>query len=372
MEKNKKTSTKTTLWIVLSIPLLLLIIGCACLFIMSGCSKKENHPPKKLDFESLMGKDLPSWQYVQTREDFENLGFFKTLYDKNKLLLFESNHSGKIPKVIHFIWIGPKNFPVASVENIKSWVANHPDWTFMFWTDRERPLPHPKMQRMQVKDFNFLQLSDCYLKSENYAEKADVLRYEILYQQGGVYVDHDVKCMHAFDPLNETYDFYCGLEMPSTTCLSSSVHTTNNLIASKPGHPILKNCMQWLEEKWDYIERQYPGQDKESVIDRVAHRTFSAFSDSVRSLVDKGNNKDIVYPAFYFNAPDDSSALLARHLYAGTWFENESKFEKMARERLMLLSKKTNKILLICGVLGILNLFCFIILFVVLKKRKAY
>lgn len=335
-----------------------------------GCDKKENRPPKTLDFETLMGKELPSWASLQSSEDFETLEFFKTLYEKNKPLLFESHSVYKIPKVIHFIWLGPKDFPNESIKNVKSWIDNHPDWEYRFWTDRNRPLPHPKMQQKLIKDFTFTRLSDYFLKSGNVAEKSDLLRYEILDQQGGVYVDHDVFCIHAFDSLNQSYDFYCGLEMPTSQWLSSAVHTTNNLIASRPGHPILHYCMQWLEEKWDGIEKQYPGQDKESMIARVANRTFSAFFESVKNSIDQNNNKDIVFPAFYFNAPNDSSALLARHLYAGTWFENETKFEKMARERLMLLSKKTNKIMLICGILGVANLICFIIIIFVLTKTK--
>jgi hypothetical protein len=144
---------------------------------------------------------------------------------------------------------------------------------------------------------------------------------------------------------------------------------TNNLIAARPGHPVLRRCADWIPTRWDEIDMLYPGIDKSSVIARIANRTFLAFADSVRLLAGK-DTSDMVFPAFYFNAPSDAEAIYARHLYAGTWFENENPFEKMARQRLMLLSKKVNKILLCTAVAFFINLICFIILFVKLNDKK--
>jgi len=156
--------------------------------VLVGCGKK-NESKDKTDFETLMGRDQPAWQYVQTREDFENLNFFKTVYDQNISFLNAKSTMYRVPKVVHFIWIGPKPFPRDSVENIRSWIGKHPDWTFKFWTDRDRPLPHKQMQLSRIQDFQFIKLYDCYKKSDNYGEKSDILRYEILYQHGGIYVD---------------------------------------------------------------------------------------------------------------------------------------------------------------------------------------
>lgn len=333
-----------------------------------GCSKKVDKVVKN-DFETLMGKDFPAWRFVQTPEDFENLQFFKTIYEKNIPLLETKSSMFHVPKVIHFIWIGPKPFPRESIENVRSWIAKHPDWTFKFWTDRDRPLPHKQMQLMRVQDFQFLKLFDCYKKSDNYAEKSDLLRNEILYQEGGIYVDHDVKCFQSFEPLCRTYDFYCGMEMPYATSLSSSVYPTNNLLGSRPGHPILKRAMEWLDVEWDRLEREYPGKDKDAIINRVAHRTFVVIGDSFKLFANREGNHDIALPTFYFNAPEEKLAIFSRHLYKGTWFENESEFEKNVRERLMKISKKTNKILLVFGAFAFINAVGFALLFI--KSRKS-
>jgi hypothetical protein len=346
-----------------------IVLFLALISLSFGCSKKDDAKKTTQNFEAMMGKETERWQFVQTPEDFENLSFFKKLYEKNISLLGAKSNMMRIPKTIHFIWMGPKPFPRESVENVRSWIAKHPDWTFKFWTDRDRVLPHPKMQKCMIRDLKFWKLFDCYNKSDNYGEKSDILRYEILYQEGGIYVDHDVKCVQTFQPLNAAYDMYIGMEMPYKTSLSSSVLPTNNIVAARPGHPVLMRCMEWLAESWDKIEKDYPGKDRDSVINRVSHRTFLSLGESFKLLADKEGNRDIALPAFYFNAPDDKRAIFSRHLYGGTWFENESAFERLVRERLMKIAKKTNKMLLLFGAMSLVNVIGFTLLF--MKYRKA-
>lgn len=343
------------------------------LLLFAGCVKKQSLKMPGNDFESLMGKELPAWQYVQTRDDFQNLAFFKNVYEKNIRFLAEKQEGGRIPKIIHFIWVGPKSFPRESVENVRSWIAHHPDWTFKFWTDRDRPLPHPKMERHLINDFKFLELARYYYNSDNFGEQSDLLRIEILFQEGGIYVDHDVKCYKPFDGLNQAFDFYCGMEVPYKTSLYSSVLPTNNVLGSKPGHRILQESMHWLKENWDQLEKDYPGKDRESVINRVAHRTFFVLSQIFLRSANQDGNRDIAFPSFYFNSPKEEWALYSRHQYAGSWFEGESQFEKMVRERLMMLSKKTNKLFLVLAALGSLNLLGFSLLwFYVRKSRRTF
>jgi hypothetical protein len=348
---------------------LILLVSCFCL---SGCQKKKEIAyPTSDDFESLSGKNLPTWEYVQTKEDFEHLHLYQRLYELKKGLVGITDGMARVPQVVHFIWIGPRQFPRESVENVRTWMAKHPDWRFCFWTDRQRPLPCPGMQMRLIQDVEFLKLKNCFAKSDNYAEKSDLLRYEILYREGGIYVDHDVKCFKPFGPLNQAYDFFCGIDMPHTSCLPTCIHPTNNLIGVKPGHPILLRCMELLAEKWDQIEKEYPGTDRDSMLTRVLHRTFWLFGEAIKQMGNQAGYRDIVFPAYYFDAPKDELAIYARHLYAGVWHDKESPFEKMVRQRLMILSKKSNKMLLFFGVASVLNLLGLIALFVTIKRVIA-
>lgn len=341
-----------------------------CLILCASCAKNEVKPPS-MDFESLMGKDLPAWKHVQTKEDFQNVAFFKETYEKNIARLKEVSFDAKIPKVIHFIWVGPKPFPRESIENVRSWIAYHPDWKVKFWTDRERPLPHPEMELCFVRDFPFQKLGSFYHGSDNFGEKSDLLRLEILDREGGIYVDHDVTCLKSFASLNSSYDLFCGMEVPYPTSLSSSVLPTNNTLGARAGHPILTKCMDWLVENWEQLEKDYPGKDRDSIINRVAHRTFCVLGEMFKKYSNLEGNIDIALPSYYFNAPKLEWALYAQHQYKGTWFENESTFEKNARKRLMMLSKKTNKLLLAVAVLAGINLLGFLTLGTMIRRARS-
>jgi len=327
-----------------------IICTLSLLLLMTACNK-DNHIKQTDDFNTLMGSSKSVWKFVETHEDFQNIHRFKEIYNKNKELQFLKQQEGKIPKVVHFIWLGPNPFPRESIENVRSWVDHHPTWTFKFWTDRRRPLPHPHMELNLVSSFEFTKLSDCFQESDNYGEKSDVLRYEILYQEGGLYVDHDVKCFKTFAPFHNNFDLYCGIEPPHQPVLSSSISICNNIIGVRPSHPVMKAAIDHVKSKWEEIALAYPGDDKESIIYRVAQRTFIAFENAVKEAGDQGSNKDIIFPAAYFNRIDDDFALFAHHYYASTWFEDETKFERNVRRRLISISRKNNQILLFNGVI---------------------
>ncbi|MFI5333811.1 MAG: glycosyltransferase family 32 protein [Chlamydiales bacterium] len=345
-------------------------LSTAALFFGGAKRKAAPSVTASSNFESLMGQGTAKWQYVQTKQDFENLAFFKTLYESKKLLLEQKNTNPKIPHLLHFIWLGPKPFPRESVENVRSWMGKNPDWRVKFWSDRERPLPSPGMELHLIQDFQFLALQECYNKSDSYGEKSDLLRYEILFQEGGVYADHDVKCFRSFADLNNAYDFYSGMDMPFKSSLPSCILPTNNLIGASPHHPILKTCIDALKTKWDQIGSEYPGSARDEMLNRVLHRTFLLFGEAVMKANNLDGRQDIIFPAYYFDAPTENEALWAYHFYSGKWFEEESKFEKMVRERLMTITKKTNKLFLIVGVMSGLNLIGLCVLLFLFRKRK--
>ena len=334
----------------ISFCMLLALVG-----FMFSCSNNKQKKQLPRDFKSLMGKGGKLWEFIQTSEDRENLDFFYHQFQKSKKYLAEKKKSS-IPKTIHYVWVGPNSFPKESIKNVESFIEKHPGWTFKFWTDRPRPLPHSKMELRLVQNFQFLSLGKFFIESDNYAEQADLLRYEILYQEGGLYVDHDVECHKSFAPIHEKLDLYCGIEPPHAPVLSSSISVCNNIIGSVPKHPIIFNCMNLITDRWQKIGKAFPGKDKESVVYRVAYRTFSPFDESLRSQMSQHNLKDMVFPAGYFNNINESPGLYAHHFYASTWFSDETKFEKNVRRRLMSISKKNNQILLINGVILSFNL----------------
>jgi mannosyltransferase OCH1-like enzyme len=84
-----------------------------------------------------------------------------------------------IPKIIHQIWLGdqarrPQRW-------IDTWIAKHPDWQHRLWTEANLP---PLQNQCQ---FDTMQA---------YCGRADIVRYELLHQFGGVYMDADSECVN--------------------------------------------------------------------------------------------------------------------------------------------------------------------------------
>lgn len=90
------------------------------------------------------------------------------------------NKNIEIPKKIHQIWIGKKTPPKKWLDSFRnSFLESNPDWEYQLWTEEE------------INDLHLIN-QQYYDKEESLVAKVDMLRYEILYQFGGVYFDADI------------------------------------------------------------------------------------------------------------------------------------------------------------------------------------
>jgi hypothetical protein len=315
------------------------VLSTACLF----------SAPKD-DFDLLMGKNTKHWTHVDQPVDVEALTRYKELYERQKELK-ERKSLAKIPKVVHFIWLGPRSFPGESVENVRTWMAKNPDWKFKFWTDRQRDAPCNGMETILIKKYPFPMLSRCYDSSENWGEKSDVLRFEILFHLGGVYVDHDASCLQSFEGMHGAYDFYCGLEAPHPLVAGLNITAGNGVIGSRPGHPVVKEVIDLMEGRWDELALKYPGKDGFSRTQIVMERTYLPLTLALRKKLDLPGNSDIVLPAAYFFAKPGIKPLFSQHFFANSWARDESgaDFEKKTQKSLVKLDREFQKILIAGG-----------------------
>ncbi len=155
---------------------------------------------KWMGFEESMGKrdfSFLSRFFARQMKKRADWMVVKRLYQKN-VLQASLSPQVRIPKIIHQIWLGSP-LPQKYIQLQKSWQEKHPDWEYRLWTDES------------VKNFK-MQNQALFESATNWGEKADILRYEILYQIGGLYVDTDFECVRSFDTLHHLCDFYVGLE----------------------------------------------------------------------------------------------------------------------------------------------------------------
>jgi mannosyltransferase OCH1-like enzyme len=182
------------------------------------------------DFNSLSNartKFLLKGSGIQILQEFELI--YNNARKSNRNAIPET----QIPKQIHQIWLGSK-LPEKYKKMQKSIIDLHPGWKYKLWQDKD------------IENFK-LENQKAYDQADNYGEKSDIARYEILRRLGGLYLDMDVECLKPFDFLHDTFDFYGALEPLSRntpTCLS----VANAVIGSRAQHPILKECVNQIKE----------------------------------------------------------------------------------------------------------------------------
>jgi hypothetical protein len=98
----------------------------------------------------------------------------------------------KIPKIIHQIWIGPKDKPVFT----ENWAKMNPDYEYILWDDEK------------VKSLKLINKKQYDLFGKQYHGKSDVLRYEILMKYGGIYIDADCEPLRPLDDFLLESDFF--------------------------------------------------------------------------------------------------------------------------------------------------------------------
>jgi mannosyltransferase OCH1-like enzyme len=125
----------------------------------------------------------------------------------------------KIPRIIHRIWLGGERPRDESKHYEETWRKHHPGWEIRLWTEDDLP------------EFG---LTDALKRGRHHAERADVLRYELLNQFGGVYVDIDFECLRSLEPLLAEVEVFAALQMPE--------RVSNAMLGAVPGHPLFERA----------------------------------------------------------------------------------------------------------------------------------
>ncbi len=119
-----------------------------------------------------------------------------------------------IPRILHRIWLGDAPIPDEYEAFWAEWLAMHPGWAHATHTEadvRNRAL---------------------YDQLTTMSARSDLLRYEVMLREGGVYVDTDFEPLRPLDPLLDMgLRFFAGWEDHRRVCTA--------LFGAEPGHPAL-------------------------------------------------------------------------------------------------------------------------------------
>jgi mannosyltransferase OCH1-like enzyme len=186
-----------------------------------------------------------------------------------------------IPHILHQIWVGPNPLPEEYASYSQSWVDRHPSWDVRLWTEDNLPddlVRKEALERLRVP-----------------AERSDILRLELLWRFGGVYVDTDLRCLRSVEPLTADTDFFATYLKPGRVC--------NGVLGSIPGHHILERAVRELEPRTEY------GFDKGAAGSVFVERLLRDYPEAT------------IYPAGYFfpNSAQEAEDAYAIHTAGRSW-----------------------------------------------------
>jgi mannosyltransferase OCH1-like enzyme len=168
------------------------------------------------------------------------IGFI--LYDSSRRTYKESFYNNdEIPRVIYQTW-SSKTLPKKMAECVDRLKKANPTFEYHLFNDAEC--------RQFIKDNYDADVLEAYDTLLPGAFKADLWRYCILYDKGGVYVDIKFQCEPGFsfeDILLKGENFYVREYNDQGTGLYSHILYTG-VIASKPKNPVFQKCIRQIVE----------------------------------------------------------------------------------------------------------------------------
>ena len=190
-----------------------------------------------------------------------------------------------IPKIFHQVWLGSNRLPEEYARYRETWAHLHPGWEFRMWTEDNLPdsLVHAEVRnRLRVP-----------------AERADILRLEVLYQQGGVYLDTDMECLRPIDELLADVEVFAGDSKPG--------HANNAVMGAVPEHAFIAHALS------ECRPREFHGYDKAAAGPWLIDR-----------LVRENPHVKVFEPwVFYPSTSEERSRAYAIHHAARSWKEAE-------------------------------------------------
>ena len=195
-------------------------------------------------------------------------------------------------KIIHQIWVGPYRMPRREKELCRKMKEAHPDWEYMFWDDYEvSKLSMPQ----NVRDsYDFYGNIHGYWEIGDYVAQADILRFFLVYNYGGVYLDVDFEVVKGLQPLHlEEYDaFICHHE-------DARVETfPNGAMGSKKNQKLFEYIITNMKPNNHYTPHQFALQVRNYY--GIDYKTSTHHGDSgVLNLFKKDNIFYINYDKFH-------------------------------------------------------------------------
>jgi mannosyltransferase OCH1-like enzyme len=227
------------------------------------------------------------------------------------------NSSGKqrIPKTIHYIWIGGKPKPEIMEKCITSWSKIMPDYEIRCWDE----------SNLDISKYQFAE--DAYAAGK-FGFAIDPIRVDIINNHGGIFLDADVEALKPFD---------CFLHLSAFAGFEGDYVAPGLVLAAEKGAPFLNDLLEI------YKNTKFDVNNLSSI---TSPQIFSKY------LISKNNetplNPDVIrevygitlFPEEYFNPYNPynkqtkgklikTKNTYSIHHYAATWFSKGMKIKAL-------------------------------------------
>lgn len=138
-----------------------------------------------------------------------------------------------IPKIIHYVWVGPNALPEADRRRIETWRRMLPGWEIRAWGNQDVDYSSPYLRMAYaVRAWNRV---------------SDYTRMDALARYGGVYLDTDVDLIRPLEPFLDRQaflGFQIGDEMPGEM-------VNGAVFGARPGHWLPIAIRRYFNERLD-------------------------------------------------------------------------------------------------------------------------
>lgn len=166
------------------------------------------------------------------------------------------------PHELHYIWLtdenNPKEMPDKYKENIIKTINNiyskNSNWHINLWTNVNQSDIRktddffknltPNFKIRNISEFDLGKLKDNYLHfmdKKQYTQGSDIIRYNVLKNFGGLYMDLDYQLYKSIDFILDKYDFIAGIDDEKEMFIGAG------LIGAKKNHPIVLETINVID-----------------------------------------------------------------------------------------------------------------------------
>lgn len=212
-----------------------------------------------------------------------------------------------IPKVIHYCWFGGKELPDELKICMESWYKFCPDYEIKRWDENNYDVSKYlyTSQAAEKKKYGFI---------------TDVARFDILYENGGIYFDTDVTLLKSLDSLLYNKGFV-GVERWGNI-------NSGGGIGAVPHHPMIRELLDHRLKYPFVFEDGTENLETNGLYETVPFIRHGMCIDNTLQIV----NDMTVYPANVFHPYDYMSgeemideSTISIHHFSGGWMDEEDR-----------------------------------------------